>query len=164
MDVKSEYLQIRVSSEQKTALKRAARRAGLGMSAFVLARSLPRAQARFEKLIGSLETEPTKRAYALAELNDLLTELSPSEFGDAVANAPLSRLAPYSRNYVAAMIEQAAHQKGIEPPAWVAEVEPLEEPHFATPLEGLRLHLLSAAPVPFRRRNIFIDSSIGDRV
>jgi len=26
------------------------------------------------------------------------------------------------------------------------------------------LHLLRAAPVPFKRRNIFIDSSVGDRV
>ena len=164
MSAKSEYLQIRVSREQKTALKRAAKRAGLGMSAFVLARSLPRAQARLEKLIGSLRTDPTRRGYALAELNDLLTELSPNEFGEAVANAPPSRLEPYLRNYVAAMIEQAAHQKGVEPPAWVTGVEALEEPHFATPLEGLRLHLLSAAPVPFRRRNIFVDSSIGDRV
>ena len=95
MSAKSENLQIRVSREQKTALKRAAKRAGLGMSAFVLARSLPRAQARLEKLLGSLRTDPTKRGYALAELNDLLTELSPDEFGEAVANAPLSRLEPY---------------------------------------------------------------------
>ena len=98
MSAKPEYLQIRVSREQKTALKRAAKRAGLSMSALVLARSLPRAQARLERLLGSLRTEPTKRGYALAELNDLLTELSPDEFGEAVANAPLSRLEPYSRN------------------------------------------------------------------
>jgi hypothetical protein len=46
----------------------------------------------------------------------------------------------------------------------VREVPPLEEPHFATTLEGLRLHLLQVSPVPFKRRNIFIDSSLGDRV
>jgi hypothetical protein len=60
------------------------------------------------------------------------------------------------------MVELAAHQKGVVPPAWVREVPPLDEPHFATPLEGLRL--LRASPVPFKRRNIFIDSSVGDRV
>jgi hypothetical protein len=43
-------------------------------------------------------------------------------------------------------------------------VPPLDEPHFATPLRGLRLHLLRASPVAFKRRNIFVDSSVGDRV
>jgi hypothetical protein len=55
--------------------------------------------------------------------------------------------------------------RDVPPPAWVRDVEPMEtEPRFATPLAGLRLHLLRTAPVPFKRRNIFIDSSIGDRV
>jgi hypothetical protein len=62
------------------------------------------------------------------------------------------------------MVEQAAHRKRVGPPAWVREIPPLEEPHFVPPLEGLRLHLLQASPVPFKRRNIFIDSSVGDRV
>jgi hypothetical protein len=71
---------------------------------------------------------------------------------------------PYLRNYVAATVELAAHQRDVPPPSWVLDVEPLETPHFATPMAGLRLYLLRAAPVPFKRRNIFIDSSIGDRV
>ncbi len=79
-------------------------------------------------------------------------------------HADLARLSPYLRNYVAAMVELAAQQQDVRPPAWVRDVEPLETPHFATPLAGLRLHLLRMAPVPFKRRNIFIDSSIGDRV
>jgi hypothetical protein len=29
---------------------------------------------------------------------------------------------------------------------------------------GLRLHLLLSAPPAFRRRNIFLDASVGDRV
>lgn len=63
------------------------------------------------------------------------------------------------------MVELAAHRREVPPPAWVRDVEPMEmEPRFATPLAGLRLHLLRASPVPFKRRNIFIDSSIGDRV
>ena len=78
--------------------------------------------------------------------------------------ADLAGLTPYLRNYVAAMVELAAHQRDVFPPAWVRDVEPLEAPHFATPLAGLRLHLLRTAPVPFKRRNIFIDASIGDRV
>ncbi len=49
--------------------------------------------------------------------------------------------------------------------------EPTSQLQFASPedtilqkLAGLRLHLLRESPVPFKRRNIFIDSSIGDRV
>ncbi len=68
------------------------------------------------------------------------------------------------RNYVAAMVEQAAHMKRVRPPAWTARVEPLETPWFATSLESLRLHLLRASPVPFKRRNLFVDSAVGARV
>jgi hypothetical protein len=78
--------------------------------------------------------------------------------------ADLRGLSPYVQNYVAAMVELAAHQKGVASPGWVREVPPLDEPHFATALGGLRLHLLQVSPVPFKRRNIFIDSSLGGRV
>jgi hypothetical protein len=54
--------------------------------------------------------------------------------------------------------------KGVTPPTWAGSVEPLDRPHFATPLRSLRLHLLRASPVPFKRRNIFVDSSVGARV
>ncbi len=70
----------------------------------------------------------------------------------------------YFRNYVAAMVELATHRQDVPPSEWVRDVEPLETPRFATPPAGLRLHLLRTAPVSFKRRNIFIDSSIGDRV
>jgi hypothetical protein len=43
-------------------------------------------------------------------------------------------------------------------------VKPLERPWFASSLKSLRLHLLTASPPPFRRRNLFVDSTIGDRV
>lgn len=62
------------------------------------------------------------------------------------------------------MVEQAAHQKSTPAPQWLSDIEPLTEPHFAAPLANLRLHLLRASPVPFRRRNIFADSGAGDRV
>ena len=133
------------------------------MSAFVLERLLPSVRLRFDELLRSLaDGEP--RSYALAELNDLLAGLAPGEFRGLIADKALMELSPYLRNYVAAMVEQAAHQRDVEPPDWVAEIEPLEEPRFAAPLAGLRLHLLASAPVPFRRRNIFVDSTVGDRV
>ena len=122
------------------------------------------AQTRFARLLEVLRADD-QPGFALAELNGLLSSLTPAELGSAVEHADLAGLTPYLRNYVAAMVELAAHQRNVPPPAWVRDVEPLETtPHFATPLAGLRLHLLRAAPVPFKRRNIFIDSSIGDRV
>jgi hypothetical protein len=62
------------------------------------------------------------------------------------------------------MVEQAADQKHVAPPAWVRDVAPLDAPHFATRLKSLRQHLLRSAPVPFKRRNIFVDAGVGARV
>jgi hypothetical protein len=52
----------------------------------------------------------------------------------------------------------------VPPPDWTLAVQPLSEPAFGSPLQSLRLHLLVAAPPAFKRRNIFVDSSVGDRV
>lgn len=161
---RTEQLQIRVTPAEKAALKRLARRAGQAVSAYVLARALPQAQHEFETLVESLVNDSDRR-FALAALNDLLASLSGSELLDAANDrAPTNALSPYWRNYVAAMVEQAAHRKGVSAPAWLQEIEPLEEPHFVAPLEGLRLHLLRSSPVPFRRRNIFVDAGVGERV
>jgi len=121
-------------------------------------------QLPFTRLLEALR-DGDPPSFVLAELNDLLSGLTAGDLRIAVEHADLTGLTPYLQNYVAAMVELAAHRRDIPPPAWVRDVAPLEmEPHFATPLAGLRLHLLRASPVPFKRRNIFIDSSIGDRV
>lgn len=163
MGTKSEQLQIRITPEQKTALQRAARRAGQPVSAYVLARALPSGRDRLQGLFEALRDERDRR-YALAEINDLLAGLEPAELAEAIEVRPPADLTPYLRNYLAAMVEQAATQKGLDPPAWLREIEPLERPHFATSLPGLRLHLLRASPVPYRRRNIFVDTGVGGRV
>ena len=160
---RTEQLQIRVTHKEKVALKRLARRAGQGVSAYVLSRALPENQLRYAELLRALQDEGERR-FALAELNDLLVDLTRSECRDSAGEPPDEALSPYLRNYVAAMVEQAAQRKGISPPAWVGDVEPLPEPHFAAPLPSLRPHLLRASPVPFRKRNIFVDSGLGDRV
>lgn len=122
------------------------------------------ARMQFARLLEALRDDD-QPGFALAELNDLLSSLTAAELCSAVEHADLAGLTPYLRNYVAAMVELAAHQRDVPPPAWVRDVEPMEtEPRFATSLAGLRLHLLRASPVPFKRRNIFIDSTIGDRV
>lgn len=119
---------------------------------------------KFAHLIKSLGDE-NERRFALAELNDLLTGLKPAELTQVVSTPPrLEGLSLYLQNYVAAMVEQASHQKAVPAPAWLNTIRPLQEPHFAANLAGLRLYLLATAPVPFRRRNIFVDSGIGDRV
>jgi uncharacterized protein (DUF1778 family) len=163
MASKSEHVQIRVTRRQKAALKRLAAAAGQDVSSYVLARALPVARTRFEELVALLAEEPEPR-YALAELNDLLSALVADELSDAVAHADLAGLPALLQNYIAAMVEQACYRKGVRPPSWTVRITPLEAPYFAAPFEGLRLHLVAASPVPFKRRNIFVDAAVGDRV
>jgi hypothetical protein len=159
---KSDQLQIRVTSQQKDALKRQAAAAGLDVSSYVLARALPPRHARFAALLQALLL-PDYR-FALAELNDFLTACPPMEFEEAVAHVPPGALSPLLRNYVAAMVELAATQKRRQPPIWTHDIAPLDTPYFGSSLVSLRFYLLRSAPVPFKRRNLFVDSSLGDRV
>jgi hypothetical protein len=163
MPAKSAQLQIRVTARQKAAVRRRAEAAGLDVSAYVLSRVLPVSAVRFGEILDGLRRE-SERRFALADLNDFLAVLAPIEYAEAVATAELKGLAPLWQNYVAAMVEQAAEQKQVAPPAWAREIAPLDEPHFVTPLRSLRLHLLRTAPVAFKRRNIFIDAGVGARV
>jgi hypothetical protein len=163
MASKSEYVQIRVRPDQKAALKRRAEQAGEDLSTYVLTRLLPSERSEFEELLMALRDEEG-RSHALAAVNDLLSRLPSRRLGEVVADADVDALSDLTRNYVAAMVEQAAHQKGVEAPSWTRRVVPLDEPYFATPLRGLRLHLLKSSPTAFKRRNIFIDSTLGDRV
>jgi hypothetical protein len=102
-----------------------------------------------------------RMSYPIAELNDLLTAAT----GPQVENLPRPEIEdPYRLNYVTAMVELAAHRTGVVPPLWTASVTPLAEPAFIDRSLNLRAHLLTASPVPFRRRNIFIDTSLGGRV
>ena len=163
MGAKSQHLQIRVTPREKALLKRAAAAAGQDLSTYVLARAIPPARVRFAELV-TLLGDDTDRRYVLAELNDFLAALAPAELRDAVPHAELGSLSPFLRNYVAAMVEQASHLAGVPAPSWTQDIPPLEAPWFATPLKSLRLHLLRAAPVPFKRRNLFVDASVGSRV
>ena len=163
MPAKTQQLQIRVTPQQKAALKRLARAAGRDVSSYVLSRLVPEGQGRFAAILESLSSAADHR-YALAELNDFLAACPPIAFAEAVAVADLAALSPYLRNYVAAMVEHAADLLHVSPPSWVRDVIPLEAPRFATPLRSLRMHLLRSAPVPFKRRNIFVDASVGARV
>lgn len=163
MPAKTQQLQIRVTPQQKAALKRQARAAGCDLSTFVLSRLAPAAPQRFAEIVRALRSDADQR-FALAELNDFLRACPRMEFAEAVAVAAVDGLTEYLQNYVAAMVEEAAEQKQVAPPAWVRDVVPLDAPRFVTPLKTLRLHLLRSAPVPFKRRNIFVDAGVGARV
>jgi hypothetical protein len=161
-EAKTTQLQIRVSKGEKAAIQAAAKRAGLDMSTYVLSRVLSAPAARFQALIeGAAGSAPS---YALAELNSFLSKLSTGELREAVATWPSITLSPYVANYVAAMVEYACGRRAVPPPAWTRSIAPLADPVFATSLQSLRLHLLIHSPAPFRRRNIFIDSTLGARV
>lgn len=165
MTLRSSYVQIRVTPAEKARLRRLADAAGRDLSSYMLARALPANRLRFRELLEVLEGEGEAGArLPLAELNDFLAALAPVELDDALADADPSRLSPFVAAYVAAMVEVACHGKNATPPAWTRRVPALEVPWFASPLRGHRLHLLRASPVPFRRRNLFIDASIGARV
>jgi hypothetical protein len=159
---KSAQLQIRVSPAEKAALRQAARQAGVGMSAFVLARVLPASSRRFQELAEACR-DSQEASFALAELNAWLADLAAGELREAVASPP-PRLTPYLANYVAAMVEYVCAQRGVAPPAWTRAIGALPEPVFGSALVSLRLYLLTHSPAPFRRRNIFIDASVGAQV
>ncbi|MEX2528583.1 MAG: DUF1778 domain-containing protein [Gemmatimonadota bacterium] len=160
---KTEQLQIRVTPAQKAALRRAASAAGEDLSAWVLSRALPPTHDRIAAIMTALQSDESRK-FALAALNELLVELTSVELEAAFHDMVPPDLSPFVSNYVAAMVEQAAAMKGSKPPTWVRSIPPLEMPHFGSDLAGLRPYLLAAAPVPFRRRNIFVDSGVGDRV
>jgi len=133
------------------------------MSTYVLSRALSALALEFQDATRALNG-PAAPSFALADINSLLSKLSETELCDAVATAPEVELSPFLANYVAAMVEVACEKRGIRLPAWTASVRPLDAPVFGSDLEALRLHLLTHSPAPFRRRSIFIDSSLGSQV
>ena len=161
---KSQQLQIRVSPEQKTRIKKQASLAGEDVSSWVLAKLLPPDADKFQHLINKPGIGLHSRSHMLAEIHDFLQSLSGKALEEAVRTTDHTALDSLASNYVAAMVEQACANKGIQIPFWVRTVTPLPYPWFASELKSLRLHLLTKSPAPFRRRNLFVDSTLGDRV
>ena len=160
---RSSHLQIRVTPAEKAAILRAARRAGLGMSAYVLARTLPVQASQWQELLRDLLRSDATRI-ALAEFGAWLAGLGASELPGAVDSIPPSGLSDFHANYVAAMVEYVCAAHGVDAPRWTREIAPLEHPVFASELLSLRLHLLTRSPPPFRRRNLFDDTVVGGQV
>lgn len=163
MSIKTSQLQIRLTEREKFELRRRANAAGESISTYVLKRVLPQPAEQLQQLLVALEAGESHRL-VLADLNDLLMGLDSAEFSPTVELADVSGLPPWVQNYVAAMVDLAAHRKGVTPPGWTRRIEPLADPWFGTEVRALRPYLLRASPVPFKRRNLFIDASIGSRV
>ncbi len=162
-EAKITQLQVRVMPSEKEAIRRLAKRADMGMSQWILARALPGDLMRFQQLLKQM-TADQNRSYVLAEIHDLLQSVSAGELERMVSEPPPVMLTPYWGNYIAAMVECTANQKGVRAPSWTSEIKPLESPAFGSDLAGLRLYLLSHSPPCFRNRNIFIDATIGQRI
>ncbi len=152
-----------MTPEEKQQIERAAGRAGMEVSKWVLGKLVPKPSASFRELCADL-SKSNNPSFILAEFNDFLTKLSNSELEAAVSDTPQSRLGPYLSNYLAAMIEQEMTNRGLKTPGWTKKILPLDEPVFASELLSLRLYLLTHSLPSFRRRNIFVDSSVGARV
>jgi hypothetical protein len=160
---KTSQIQLRVSPSEKAELVRRSRAAGLDLSAYMLDRLLPKPALRFAELTRKL-AEPEGRVFVLAEVHDLLARAARVDFARIVEVAPPAGLSLLLQNQLAAMVETRAAELRVAPPAWVSDVKELDAPWFASDLLSLRLHLLMQSPPAFRRRNLFIDSTVGSRV
>ena len=159
---KETQLQIRISKSDKDRIKLYAKRAGLSVSEWVTKQLLTEKSEGFRVILEKLKLAKTP-SYALAELNDFISKLKANELSRTLYAKPFG-LSDYLSNYVAAMVEEAAFQKKVHPPLWTTTIAPLKDPVFGENLESIRMHLLLNSPLSFRKRNIFIDTSIGGRV
>jgi hypothetical protein len=160
---KTSQLQIRVTPEQKRILKQLAKLAGMDVSSWVLSQVLPHEADEFQRLAARLCNREFRREH-LAELADFLGGLGAAAFQRAVTEPPRARLDPATLNYLAGAIELAATRRRVPPPAWISKVLVPENPIIGSELGSVRLHLLTSSPVALRRRNVFVDASIDDRV
>lgn len=161
---KTEQLQLRVTAEQKERIKAQAAQAGQDVSKWVLGLLLPEVADEFQRLTDRLKSDPFGYSVALAALHDFLQALNAKKLELAVRTVELDGVGAWAANYLAAMVEYACVDRQVPVPDWARAVEPLSTPWFATRLESLRLHLLTSSPAPFRRRNLFVDSTLGARV
>ena len=161
--MKSAQLQIRVTPAEKARIERAARQAGLGMSAYVLGKLLPGQSAQWRAHLQDILRSDDKRI-PLAALSHWLANLAAGELAGAIEAPPPAGLPEQLANTVAAMVEHVCAAAGENPPAWTREIAPLAQPAFGSALTSLRLHLLTNAPAAFRRRNLFVDTVVGGQV
>ena len=162
-ETKTAQLQIRISPSQKAEIVARARAAGMSVSAWLLSKAQPAKLEAFQELLAEL-ARGESTSQTLAALSDFIARVDRTEFEVTFGDPPRTPLSQWQLAYVASMIEHTASPKRAAIPDWVRAVPPLDEPYFASELLSLRLHLLAHSPSAFRRRNMFVDSAVGDRV
>jgi hypothetical protein len=151
---RTSQLQIRVSLEQKAALKRLAAAAGQNVSQYVLARSLPRSQDAIARGLDELRRGGDSRS-GLAAVASALAGLGPEDLETSLASWSAVGMTPLTQNRLAALVEDLSSTRGIDPPLWVEAVPPLQRPHFRWSLDSLRSYQLRSTPAAYKRRNLF---------
>lgn len=156
MSTKSSQLQIRVSPDQKAALKRLAADAGQSVSAYVLSTVLPASQVEFGHKVRAIRSAADRRE-AIIELHRYLAALSPGAFTATVREVDMDGFPGILQNQLAALVEDEARVRGAPAPPWVAAIDEPDNPHFAWDLRSLRPHLLRQTPAAYKRRNVYAD-------
>ncbi|MDH3272298.1 MAG: DUF1778 domain-containing protein [Gemmatimonadota bacterium] len=157
MSAKTSQLQIRVTPDEKAALKGLAAAAGLSVSEYVLRRALPSARRGLAEAVNAL-IAASDRDGALDSLRAQLRDLSDERFVEAVS-APLETpLTPFLLNCVAASVEHECATRRLDPPRWIERIAPLSRPHFGRDLRSLRPFLMRVSPPAFKRRRVFIEA------
>ena len=154
MGGRTSQLQIRVSLEQKAALRRLAAAAGQNVSQYVLARALPEADGTLARAFDALRVGGNARE-ALHALGTALAGLDPLELETTLASSSVDGLSSTLQNRVAALVEDLAASRGFAPPPWASAVPPLTRPHFRWPLASLQPYQLRTALPAYKRRNLF---------
>jgi len=157
MPPKTSQLQIRVTEQEKAALRRLAAAANMTVSRYVLSQAIPSRARDLERIGQGLSGPPTDQASALQRLVDLVVETPPADYRQVLGGLSLEGLPPRMQNQVAAVVESGAQARGTEPPDWVDAVDPLPRPYFWWPLASLRPHQMRVAPVAYKKRGIFFD-------
>jgi hypothetical protein len=129
----------------------------------VLKLAFPPQREELERLVAALQSKD-ERSFVLAALNDFLAGLERSDFERVLAEPPAAGLDALDAALLAAMVEHAASLLAAPVPVWVVNTPPVDVPFFASELRSVRLHLLTRSPPAFRRRNLFVDTSVGGRV
>ncbi|MGE0159498.1 MAG: DUF1778 domain-containing protein [Gemmatimonadales bacterium] len=151
---RTSQLQIRVSPEQKSALKRLAAAAGMNVSAYVLSRALPSPAGDLTRAFQGLRGGGDG-CEGLLELASLLAGLETDQLRASMESVDVEGLTPVAQNRIAGLVEDFAGFRGVEPPGWASAVEPLPRPHFRWPLVSLWPYQLRVTRAAYKRRNVF---------
>ncbi|MBI2027672.1 MAG: hypothetical protein HYS98_07735 [Deltaproteobacteria bacterium] len=161
---RNEYLQIRLSHEDKEQIRKQAHACGKSISEWIRNRLIPEKVLIFHAIIQQLShAREEEKKFIYANMHDFLRDLKKGELEDVLCAPAEMRLDSITLNLIAAMVETRAKQLKVRVPSWICEIKPLARPYFVTPLESLRLHLLKNAPIEFKARNLFVDATLGER-